>query len=205
MVTRAQLLELGLTPVAIKHRVAKGRLHPVRRGVYAVGRPGLTRYGRWMAAVLSCGPGAVLSHSTAAALWEIAGHSGREIEISVAAARGPHAAGLRVHRRAAVALADRTIHDEIPVTSPTQTLIDLATRLQTARLESAVNAADKHQLIDPESLRAALEARPGQPGVAVLRAALDRRTFVLTDFGITPRPHSRQPTGAAIRRTPRRD
>src|SRR5215212_9578539 len=71
LVTRRQLLELGLSADAIKHRIAKGRLHPVWRGVYAVGRPELTRYGWLMAAVLACGPGAALSHESAAELWEI--------------------------------------------------------------------------------------------------------------------------------------
>jgi len=66
-----QLFELGYTMSAIKHRIATGRLHPVRPGVYAVGRPDLTREGEWMAAVLSCGPEAVLSHGSAAALWRI--------------------------------------------------------------------------------------------------------------------------------------
>src|SRR6476469_811848 len=85
VVMRAQLLELGFSARAIDHRIKTRRLHLVRRGVYAVGRPKLTVYGRWMAAVLCCGPGAVLSHETAAALWEIRSPKLREIEISVSA------------------------------------------------------------------------------------------------------------------------
>jgi len=69
VVAREQLIDLGFTPKAIKHRVAKGRLHPVGRGVYAVGRPELTQLGRWMAALLAVGPEAVLSHRSAVALW----------------------------------------------------------------------------------------------------------------------------------------
>src|SRR6476646_9429865 len=71
VVARRQLLELGMSRRSIEHRIAIGRLHLVSRGVYAVGRPHLTSYGRWMAAVLSCGPEAVLSHHSAAALWGI--------------------------------------------------------------------------------------------------------------------------------------
>ena len=71
VVTRAQLLGLGLTSDAIDHRLRKGRLHRVHRGVYAVGRPQLTRHGVLLAAVLSCGPGAALSHAAAAELWGI--------------------------------------------------------------------------------------------------------------------------------------
>jgi Transcriptional regulator, AbiEi antitoxin len=69
VVTRTQLVELGFSPEAVKHRVRRGRLHPVWRGVYAVGRPELTRHGFFMAAVLACGPEAALSHASAAALW----------------------------------------------------------------------------------------------------------------------------------------
>src|SRR4051794_15862961 len=65
VVTRAQLLELAMTPGAIRYRVRRGRLHPVHRGVYAVGRPQLTRHGALIAAVLSCGPAAALSHDAA--------------------------------------------------------------------------------------------------------------------------------------------
>jgi hypothetical protein len=85
LVARRQLLELGYSPKAIKHRVAKGRLHSVGWGVYAVGTPHLTRYGRWMAAVLTCGPDAALSHESAAALFEIRPNRGGEIEVSVPA------------------------------------------------------------------------------------------------------------------------
>src|SRR4051794_3810133 len=71
VIARRQLLEAGLHPQAIKHRLANGRLHPVRRGIYVVGRPELTQYGRWMAAVLACGPGSILSHGSTAMLWGI--------------------------------------------------------------------------------------------------------------------------------------
>src|SRR3990172_7085625 len=81
VVTRAQLLDLGLHPQAIKHRIATGRLHRLWRGVYAVGRPQVTRHGGWMAAVLGCGPDAVLSHGSAAALWEIGSEPPGRIEV----------------------------------------------------------------------------------------------------------------------------
>src|SRR4051794_41258554 len=75
VIAHRQLRELGVSDKAIKHRVARGRLHPVdgaSRGVYAVGRPEIDRRGRWMAAILSCGPTAVLSHQAAAAHWGFA-------------------------------------------------------------------------------------------------------------------------------------
>src|SRR6478609_8968123 len=83
VVGRGQLVRLGLGRRAIQHRIDRGRLHPVMRGVYAVGRPELSLHGRWMAAVLACGSGAILSHGSAAALWGILPERGGSIEVSV--------------------------------------------------------------------------------------------------------------------------
>ena len=71
VVSVRQLAQLGLGKDAVGRRARDGRLHLVRRGVYAVGHTRLTREGRWMVAVLGSGPGAVLSHRSAAALWGI--------------------------------------------------------------------------------------------------------------------------------------
>src|SRR3954452_19831617 len=96
LVTRRQLLELGLTPKAVKHRIQRGRLHPIDRGVYAVGRPQLTERARWMSAVLACGPDATLSDESAAQLWEIctARPSGRApIDVTVPPGRSASGPG----------------------------------------------------------------------------------------------------------------
>src|SRR5215510_11143322 len=71
VVARSQLMRLGLGTRAIEHRIAIGRLHVMHLGVYAVGHSLVSRHGMWMAAVLAAGPGAVLSHDAAAALWQI--------------------------------------------------------------------------------------------------------------------------------------
>ncbi len=181
VIARDQLIRLGFGPDAIKHRVAKGRLHPIRRGIYAVGRPQLTERGHWMAAVLSCGQGAALSHASAAALWRIVDKQPKQTEVSVPAPRAPRRPGIRVHRRAGLTAADLTTRDGVPVTSPVRTLLDLATRLPPARLEAAINQADKHDVIDPDTLRAALGSHAREPGVGRLRKVLDQRTFALTD------------------------
>src|SRR3982751_2134303 len=83
VIARWQLAGLGLTPSAIRHRIRTGRLRPVHRGVYAVGRPELTQHGRWMAAVLACGPDALLSHESAAALWGIRPQQSGPVTLSV--------------------------------------------------------------------------------------------------------------------------
>jgi very-short-patch-repair endonuclease len=153
----------------------------VYRGVYAVGRPQLTPHGRWMAAVLTCGSHAVLSHSDAAALLEIRPKKGGPIHVSLPAGFRGHRAGLVVHRRAWLKPEEVIRRYDIPVTTPVNTLIDLATQLDRGQLEAAINEADKLDLVDPETLRRALEGVPRRPGTAALRKTLDRRTFTLTD------------------------
>ena len=71
VVSRAQVLALGVTPSFVARFVDAGLLHPLHLGVYALGHSALTERGRWMAAVLAAGEGAVLSHLSAALLWGI--------------------------------------------------------------------------------------------------------------------------------------
>lgn len=181
VIARRQLLELGLSSRAIQHRVASGRLHPVMRGIYAVGRPGITRHGRWMAAVLCCGPDAVLSHWSAAALWGIGIEASHRIDVSVRTSSMHRRPGIRTHRRQTLRRKDIDVRNGIPLTGPVCTLIDLALHLGCANLERSINEANRLELIDPETLRDSLAAHRGRPGVKKLRAVLDRRTFQLTD------------------------
>jgi very-short-patch-repair endonuclease len=174
------LLDLGYSSKAIDHRIARGRLHPIWRGVYAVGRPDVTPRGRWMAAVLSCGRDAVLSHTSAAALWGIGSERRGKVEVSVPARVARSRPRILVHRRANLTSGDVTRYDGIPVTSPVPTLVDFATCVSRDRLEAAVSEADRLDLTDPDALRSALADLPRRPGAAVLRRVLDRRTFALT-------------------------
>lgn len=195
VITRRQLLELRFSDPAIRHRIAKGRLHPLWPGVYAVGRPRLSRHGVWMAAVLACGPRAFLSHESAAMLLEIIQCTRSPVEVSVPSGQCPRARrGIRVHRRRGLTEADVTHHLGIPVTSPALTLLDLAPSLSRDQLERAIGEADKHDLIDPESLRHELERFTGRPGIAALRGTLDRHAFVVTDSELERRflPLARQ-------------
>lgn len=181
VITREQLLGLGFTPKAVHHRIATGRLHRVRQGVYAVGRPELTRHGYWMAAVLSCGPDALLSHESAAELWRIHVPRRGRVEVSVPAHRSRRPAGIVVHRRAVIDSDERSRSHGIPVTSWICTLVDIAARVDRAQLEAAVNEADRRDLVDPEALRSAIDTMARRPGTRVLRRLLDQRTFTLTD------------------------
>ncbi|MDX6624663.1 MAG: hypothetical protein QOE75_2595, partial [Solirubrobacterales bacterium] len=196
MVARAQLLALGYSAAAIQHRIAYGRLHPVARGIYAVGWPYQDQRRRWAAAVLAAaagnraadlptqpylGNGVALSHRSAAALWGIGLEHPDHLDLTVRRRAELRRPGLRIRdRRSLPASAIRT-HDDLPVTSPVQTLIDLATELSRIEVERAVNDADKRDLIDPEALRLALDDHAGEPGVRPLRTILDRLTFCLSD------------------------
>jgi AbiEi antitoxin C-terminal domain/Protein of unknown function (DUF559)/Transcriptional regulator, AbiEi antitoxin len=180
VITRSQLLELGFSPSAIQHRIARGRLHRLWNGVYAVGRPELSREGRWLAAALACGPDAVLSHGSAAALWGIREEQPGPIEVSVPQAAVRRRPGIRVRRRAHLDGDDVTERDGVPLTSPVRTVVDLAPRLSLVALERTINEAANLDLVSPDELREAIEHKGGQRGVARLRTVLDRRTFRLT-------------------------
>ena len=142
VVERSQLRAAGVTDSAIKHRVARGRLHPVHRGVYAVGRREIGRYGRWMAAILACGPSAVLSHVSAGVLWGLLRFVPR-IDVSVPLGVRRSHRGVAVHRRTAAVMAEAVRRDGIPVTTVSATLIDLALVLDRDTLETAIGEADR--------------------------------------------------------------
>lgn len=180
IVSSDQLRKIGYTPQAIYHRIRAGRLHPLHRGVYAVGRRHVTDHGRWMAAVVACGGGAVLSHSSAAALWRIGPEERGLVELSLPSLSRRCRPGLQIHQRPSLQERDVTTEYGIPVTTPVQTLIDMALRLDRAGVERMINEADKYNLAHPPGLRRALERRGGEPGATKLRLILDRRTFRLT-------------------------
>jgi hypothetical protein len=181
VVTRGQLLRLGFSAEAIKNRIKKGRLHTVVRGVYAVGRRDLSREGRWMAAVLACGPGAVLSHRSAAALWGFGKEHPHYIDVSVRRTSESRLIGVRCHRRPSLPSNEVDLCLNIPLTQPVRTFLDLATVTGPKTLERAINEADKLDVIDADALRHALDDHSGEPGVRLLRHVLDKHTFRLSD------------------------
>lgn len=134
-----------------------------------------------MAAALAGGEGAALSHRSAAALWEIVSEQDGRIDVSVRRRCELRRPGIRFHSRSNLSARNFTQRDDIPVTSPIRTLLDLATELDPIPLERAVNDADKRSLVDPEALREELNRFSGQPGVRPLRHLLDKLFFQLSD------------------------
>jgi hypothetical protein len=169
-----QLLEAGFRPSAIARRVDAGRLHPRHRGVYAVGHRRLTRKGRWMAAVLACGPDALLSHRSAAALWELPAGGSGPIHVTVPGRRKKGQEGIRVHNVRHLHRADRTLIDNIPVTSLARTLLDLTETETAQRLRTLVEASERLDLFDLTQIEDVIAGSPGRHGIKPLRAVLAR-------------------------------
>jgi predicted transcriptional regulator of viral defense system len=197
VVSRAQLLQAGLSVQAVDRRVRAQRLRPMHRGVYAVGHRRLTAQGRWMAAVLACGNGAVLSHQTAAALWELRRVGSGAIHVTVPGDPGrKRRAGIRLHRSTTLTPEDVTTVDGIPVTTVARTIIDLARTLAPDALEDAIDRADQRHLVDfadlrqanPASLQAVLRAYAPAP----TRSELERRFLRICADHAIPRPEVNQ-------------
>ena len=187
-ISRAQLLALGFTEDAVRHRRRTARLFPVARGVYAVGRPHLSEYGELMVAVLAAGGDVVISHECAAFLWGLARDlpSG-PIHVTGSAERARDRPGVHLHRRRVLTLADRTERHRIPVTSPARTIVDTAPSLSTEQLERRINLADSLDLIDPDALAAELPRMRGQRGVRQVRELIGQYTFRLTESELEQR------------------
>ncbi len=122
----------------------------------------------------------VLSHDSAAALFAIGCELAGRIEVSTLLPTDRSVPGIKLHRRPSLRRDSVGYYEGIPVTSPAQTLIDLATRHDRAVMERSINEADGLGLIRTDDLRRVLDDHHGERGVARLRAILDRRTFRYT-------------------------
>lgn len=176
VVARWQLSASGLTRDAIDGRIRRGVLRRLHRGVYAVGHLAMTTESRWMAAVLACGPGAVLSHRPAGQLWRLLPRSPHLPEVM---RPGHHRrrTGIVTHR-SALPEDEVTVILGIPVTAVFRTLFDLAGVLSLRQLERALHEAEVRQLTAAVSLPALLGRYPRRPGSANLRALLKARAPV---------------------------
>jgi very-short-patch-repair endonuclease/predicted transcriptional regulator of viral defense system len=172
VVAWGQLIAIGLGEGLIKHRVRAGQLLQIHRGVFALGRRRIGLHGEWLAAVLACGPNAVLSYGSAAQLWDIRGSRG-PIEVTRRSGhRRPH--GVRLHQTRSLPAEHVAIRAGIPVTTPERTLLDLAQRLDRRQMERALVAADRASCICwPELLRVVDEG-VGRRGRGMLRCLCHR-------------------------------
>jgi very-short-patch-repair endonuclease len=160
VVSAGQLARAGIHRQSLTRRVKAGRLHRVHRGVYAVGHRGLSKAGRWMTAVLACGDGAVLSHTSAGELWGML-RSRRpsfpagfdvDVHVTVPSEAGRQSRrGIKVHRSRTLLPGQTTRRLGIPVTTPSRTLADLRRVLPAKRFAAALREAEFLRLpIDPD-------------------------------------------------------
>lgn len=188
VISSAELAALGFDKHAVARRQAAGRLHRRHPGVHAIGQRRIPREGRWRAAVLACGPGALLSHRSAEAARAFSGRDPARIDVTVPGMRGRMLDGVRVHRS--------TLHpddvsevDGIPCTSVARTLVDLAAVADRREVERAMDQAEALQLFDLRAVEAVLDRRRGARGVALVRAILAEHRIgtTLTDGEIAER------------------
>ena len=170
-VTHRQLIALGLSRHAIAHRLARGALIRICRGVYAVGHLPTNPIDRAHGALLICGPRSTLSHGSAASLWGIWSDWRYPLELTVANDRRPP--GLRVHHSRTLTRADITLQRGLAVTTPARTILDLAPRLSDRRLLRVINDLRLRNLVTVGALRRLTERLPARPGASRIRAVID--------------------------------
>ena len=174
VVSRSQLLSMGIGAGAIDTRLRRHRLHRLHRGVYAVGHLALVPLAREMAAVLACGDGAAVSHRTAAEVWHLlAASDNAPIEVTVASSSGRRRPGLRIHKSRLLSPADVKHLRGLPVTAPARTLIDLAETASDRELERATHEALARRLLNARRLLAETARYRGRRGVKRINQLLD--------------------------------
>lgn len=173
VVSLPQLRDVGLSGAAVQKRVARGRLHKVHRGVYAVGHGLLGPDGRRMAAVLGCGSGAVLSHRSAAVLWGLKPEDPDLVDVTAPNRRGRIPTGIKAHRDGSLQTPDRTSFRGIPCTTVARTLLDLAAVVSVSELRRAISEAEFLRIFDSVAVRATIKRSRGRRGVARLRMLVD--------------------------------
>jgi predicted transcriptional regulator of viral defense system len=174
VVAHRQLAALGIIGSALTRRVEAGRLQRLYRGVYAVGHLQQTREAKWIAAVMACGSGAVLSHLDAAALWGIYDSRRTTIHVTVPSRGGRKLRGIHGHRARRLHPDDVTTKDGIPITTVARTLVDLTDLLPTDRLLRAIREAEYLRLLDHPTLTAAVQRATGRRRLTRLTTAMER-------------------------------
>lgn len=125
-----------------------------------------------MAAVLACGPRAVLSHRSAAHAWALLHGEGVRVHVTTPDRGRTGPPGITVHRVRSLATADVTVLDGIPITTVARTILDLAGTEPEDRVARAIHEAEVQRVFDGRALQATLARANGRKGIAVVRAAL---------------------------------
>jgi hypothetical protein len=169
VVSRRLLLEHGIGADTIDMRLRQRRLVGVHRGVYALGHAALTDEGRWIAAVDALGGDGVLSHHSAARLWELRDAALLPVHVTISRRSGvPRRPGLRPHRVTALHDDEVTEHRAVRVTTVARTILDLAATVRGRHLEQVVRRASRVRRFHLSEQRALLARHPRLPGAPEL-------------------------------------
>jgi very-short-patch-repair endonuclease len=201
VVSRRQLLAAGIGRGAIARGVEAGRLRAVFRGVYAVGHVALSREGQWMATLLACGKGAALSHRTAGTIWSLLAAPVLPIDVITTSGKGRKLAGITTHRMLLDPI-DALVIDDLRVTTPSRTIVDLAGMLEGRALRDVVERAQDLRRFDANDIAATLTRVPPRRGTRRLedlitllapdrdraRSHLERLFLALTRKAMLPKP-----------------
>jgi very-short-patch-repair endonuclease len=172
LVTRRQMVELGFSAAAIGRASGARRLHRVHRGVYALGHPVLGPHARCLAAVMTAGRGAILSHGSAAWLWGLEARCGTPVEVTVPS-HGGRRHDIAMHHSSTLSLSESATMERIPVTALPRTLLDLAATVSPRKSWNAIDRAERLGLLDLAAVDGMLRRRRGHRGARRLRQALE--------------------------------
>ncbi|MGI9019531.1 MAG: DUF559 domain-containing protein [Solirubrobacterales bacterium] len=176
VVARWQLVRPGFGGRRIESWLAVGRLHRLHHGVYAYGRRDVPARGRWLAAVLACGDGALLSHTSAGGLHGITPTDRRLVHVTSRRHARRADSEIAHHRTRSLHRDDIAVVGGIPVTSVSRTLVDLAAVLDADRVRDAFEEADRLNLLELGPLAAACARGRGRRGVGTLRTLIAEAT-----------------------------
>jgi Transcriptional regulator, AbiEi antitoxin len=163
--------KLGYSRKAVQRDVASGHLHPLYRGVYAVGHRNIPPHGHCLAAVLACGPNALLSHGSAAWLWGISRYGPAPLHVTSPLPRKPRPR-IRLHHSRILTEADRAVEENIPVTALPRTLLDCAGEHRFARLQRMLERSEELTLFDLGPIEDLLRRSGRHAGRDALRRAI---------------------------------
>lgn len=183
-IARWQARELGLSSRAVDWQVESGRWLVAMPGVYRAADAPETPSQQRVVACLWGGPEAVISHETAAGLWDLDVADVSTTHLTRMYGRSARADGLVVHRTRRLDDVDRRVRRGVPVTSVERTLVDLAGRLREEPLEIALESAFKQHLTFLERMRERADALWGRPGLHVLRHLLHVRQNAPAESGL---------------------
>jgi hypothetical protein len=171
VVSHAQLMALGYSTSAIARALQARRLHRLYRGAYALGHWNVSRHGQCLAAVLSCGHDAMLSHASAAWLWGLSARWPNPPHVTTPI-RGHRRRTIHLHHSTILEEEDRTILKRVPTTAVARTFLDLAISTPQRRVESMLEKAERLGLLDVETIDSAIARSGRHPGRKRLLLAL---------------------------------